>query len=429
MFQGTTRKSRKNVKEQIAGWKVMAAGFLCMTIAAGIGWYVFPVYMTTIESTLKTNREMIALAVSIWALVGGAFSPVVGVWIDKYGPRRVILAGTIVQIAGTLILARVTNLWQLYALFIIAALASTANTTIPVSFMISRRFDENRGAAMGIAMLGMGIGGLIMPIIANVFLENFGWRGGYTIFAFILMGLLIPIIFWIQPVPEKNRLTDGGVQLNAQEKVADTRSLTAAEAARTNTFWFLGAGDFLISLAFTSVIVHMVAFTTATGISQTAATTAFGAFLAVNSLGIIAFGAAADKIQLRWIMVVSYGAAAIAMLFLFRLPALLPLYLFAIIFGVTGGGRSALWPLALAESFGVGYLGSILGWLNIPFMVGNAIGPFMAGYIYDVTKSYHLLFLLCIFFSIFAAVFISRMRNEQRPSAEEARLVSEPGLE
>lgn len=417
------------MKKQVASWKVMAAGFLCMTIAAGIGWYVFPVYMTTIESELKTNREMIALAVSIWALVGGAFSPVVGNWIDKYGPRRIILAGTIVQIIGTFLLARITSLWQLYVLFIVAALASTANTTIPVSFMISRRFDENRGAAMGVAMLGMGIGGLIMPIIANVFLENIGWRGGYAIFGFILMGLLIPILFWIQPAPAQNRLTNGGGQLEAKQEVTETKSLNAAEAVRTNTFWFLGAGDFLISLAFTSVIVHMVAFTTASGISQSAATTAYGSFLAVNSLGIIIFGTAADKLRLKWIMVVSYGAAAIAMLFLYRLPALLPLYLFAIIFGVTGGGRTALWPLALAESFGVGYLGSILGWLNIPFMVGNAIGPFMAGYIYDVTKSYQMLFLLCIFFSVFAAVFISRMQKEQKLSVEETGLISEPGLE
>jgi len=402
-----------------------------MTIAAGIGWYVFPVYMTTIESTLGTNREMIALAVSIWALVGGAFSPVVGGWIDKYGTRRVVLSGTAAQVVCTLRLAHVTALWHLYALFVIAALANTANTSIPVSAMISRRFDHNRGAAMGIAMLGMGLGGLVMPIIANFFMEKYGWRGGYTIFAFFLAALLVPLALWIKPEPKPGLSAEGeacfdtdtpGGPGSAAAKFS-YRSLSAAESVRTRTFWYLGGGDFLISLAFTSVIVHMVAFTTAAGISQGAATTAYGTFLAVNSLGIIAFGAAADKIKIRWMMIISYGVASIAMLFLFRLPALLPLYMFAIIFGVTGGGRSALWPLALGESFGVAHLGSILGWLNIPFMIGNAVGPFLAGYIYDVTDSYRHLFLLCIFFSIFAALFISRMRNERERQHQESKLL------
>jgi MFS family permease len=406
------------MKKPAAPWQTLAAGFLCMSVAAGIGWFVFPVYMTTIEEELGTNRALISLAVALWALTGGAFSPLAGAWVDRYGPRRVIMGGTMAQIAVTFLLARVTTLWHLYALFIPAALASTANTTIPVSIMISRRFDQKRGTAMGIAMLGMGIGGLLMPIAANILLERYGWRGGYIMFAFLLIALLPPIYVFTRPAPEERLLTDGGeapAETEAASRAENTtyRSLKAGEAARTPTFWFLGSGDLLIGIAFTTVTVHMVAFSTAAGISQAAATAAYGAFLAVNSLGIILFGAAADKIKLRWMMVICYGAAAFACLFLFRLPALMPLYAFAIIFGVTGGGRSALWPLSLGHCFGVAYLGSVLGWLNIPFMIGNAVGPYVAGYIYDVSGSYRLVFLLCIGCSIVAAVFISRMRDER----------------
>ncbi|RJP18575.1 MAG: MFS transporter [Candidatus Abyssobacteria bacterium SURF_5] len=410
-----------------SNWQILSASFLCMSVAAGIGWFVFPVYMTTIEEELGTSRALISLAVVLWAMVGAAFSPVAGGWIDKYGARRVIVAGTLVQIAGTLLLARITSLWQLYVLFIVAALASTANTTIPVSIVISRRFDSNRGTAMGIAMLGMGVGGLVMPIIANVFLEGYGWRGGYNIFAFILMGLLAPIFLWMRPGQDERLATDGGSPIDtpAGGTTKTLRSLTAAEAVRTRTFWFLGSGDFLIGITFTSVTVHMVAFSTAAGISQAAATTAYGVFLAVNSLGIILFGTAADKIKIKWMMVIAYGAAAVAWIFLFRLPALVPLYVFAIIFGVTGGGRTALWPLALGQCFGVAHLGSVLGWLNIPFMIGNAVGPYMAGYIFDASNSYRLLFLFCIGFSLVAAVFISRMRDERIRQVEQAYLVPE----
>lgn len=413
-----------------SSWQILAAGFLCMAVAAGIGWVVFPVYMTAIERDLGTSRSMMGLAVTVWALVSGAISPLIGIWTDKYGARRVMLIGTIGQICVTFLLGRITALWQLYALFVAAALANTANTTVPVTTLISQWFDEKRGTAMAIALLGNGLGGFIVPIAATGFMNKYGWRGGYTIFGFVLITILPAIAFWVHSAPKKTIVVGSGEPVEATSAASaintnSFKSLSLSESARTRSFWFLAFGDFLISLAFTSVIVHMVAFATSEGVSQEAASAADGVFWGIQSLGIIGFGMAADKLKIRWMMVISYGAASIAMIFLFRMPALLPLYAFAIIFGVTGGGRSALWPLAIGHCFGTAQLGAIIGWLNIPFMIGNAIGPYMAGYIFDVSHSYRLLFTLCIFFSLFAAASISRMRNERAPLREKARLTPE----
>jgi MFS family permease len=79
---------------------------------------------------------------------------------------------------------------------------------------------------------------------------------------------------------------------------------------------------------------------------------------------------------------------------------------------ISRGGRSALWPLSLGECFGVRQLGALLGWLNIAYMLGNSIGPFLGGYIFDATGSYRLLFILCIGFSLVSSVFISHMRDD-----------------
>ncbi|RJP68500.1 MAG: MFS transporter [Candidatus Abyssobacteria bacterium SURF_17] len=405
-------------------WRVVAAGFLCMTIAAGIGWYVFPVYLTSIETDLGWTRTQMSLAVTVWALVGGAASPLVGMWIDKYGARKVMLLGTLCQIVATVLLARMTALWHLYAIFILAALANTANTSIPVTTVISQWFEDNRGTAMGVALLGMGLGGFLAPVLADAFLARYGWRPAYLIFSLLLVFLLVPIALWIRPKPalpetgadqSMRTETKGSDKTNPAAERFVYRSMSVAESARTRSFWTLGVGDFLISIVFTSVIVHMVAFTTDAGFSQSSAATSYGTFLAVNSLGILVFGAAADKMHIRWIMVFCYGAPALTMLFLFRLDSLWLLYAFALLFGVTGGGRSALWPLALGRCFGVAQLGSILGWLNIPFMIGNAVGPYLAGYIYDKAQSYRALFMLCMVCSVFAAIFISRARNERPP--------------
>jgi MFS family permease len=399
-----------STSKSTSGIPVVAAGFLCLTVTCGIGWFVFPVYLTIIEAELNATRTQMSLAIVVWAFAGGVFSPLGGTLVDRFGPRRVMTWGTLCQFIATLLLARMTALWQLYLLFILSSIANIVNTHIPVSTAISQWFDEKRGTAMGIALLGMGLGGFIMPYLADVFLVRYGWRGGYTIFSLFLLALLIPINLWIRGKPSASDSSAG--ERSGGEEPGESGGLSLAESARTRTFWFLAVGDFLIATVFTAIVVHMVAFTTGVGYSQTSATRAYGTFLAVNTLGILLFGVAAEKIPLRWLMLFCYGFPALTMLLAFRIESVWVLYGFAVLFGLSGGGRSALWPLALGECFGVRHLGSILGWLNIAFMIGNILGPFLGGRIYDMTGTYRWLFILCIGISACSGLIISRIRKE-----------------
>lgn len=399
-----------------AAWLVVAACFVCMMVAAGIGWFVFPVFLKAIQADLGWTRSELSFAVAVWAVAGGAFAPLAGTWVDRYGPLRVMTAGTLLQIVTTFFVARMQTPWQLYTLFVLASLANALNTFLPVAATISRWFDERRGTAMAIAMLGQGCGGLVVPIVANLLLERYGWRGAYTIFAYVLVGVLVPILLWVRspPAPEAEAPAAG----EAPEGAPGDEGLTLRQAAGTRSFWTLASGDFLMGVVVTAVIVHMVAFTTDAGVSQTAATAAYGTLLATQIVGILGFGAAADRLPIRAMMVLCYGTTSVAMLFTFRLDSFWLLYVFALIFGTVAGGRAALWPLALGECFGVAHLGRILGWLAIPWMAGNAVGPWLAGYIYDVTHGYRLLFLLCIALGVLSAGLVSRMRRERRHSAE-----------
>jgi MFS family permease len=408
-------------KNSYEGWLVVFAGFLTLTVAAGIGWYVFPVYLGVIHEEMGWSITQLTFAITVWALAGAVFSPLVGGWTDKYGAKKVMLLGTVCQIIITILLSRMTALWHMYALFIGAAFASTANTYIPISAAIAQWFDEKRGMATGMALLGMGVGGIFVPPLATTLLGRFGWRDAYLIFSIFLVAMLVPIGLWIKSGPgigddsedspedsQKGPPQDSATEAQAQ----DTGGLTAAEAMRTRSFWMLGFGDLLIGVVFTTVIINMVFFSMQGGVSEWGATIAYSTFLALTAVGIFIFGAAADKLNIRWLMIFSYGVPAIAMLFLFRLPSLPFLFLFAIVFGVTGGGRSALWPLALGKCFGIRHLGSIFGWLNIPFMLGNAIGPVLGGYIFDTTGSFKALFGISAAASAISILFIAQMRKE-----------------
>lgn len=408
-------------------WLIVVTSLLCLTITCGVGWYVFPVYLTSIESEMGWSRSQLSFAVAVWALAGGACSPLVGGWVDRYGARKVMILGTLLQAVATLLIARMNALWHLYLLFVLSSIANAANTHIPVAAAISQWFDSNRGKAMGISLLGMGLGGVLIPVLADIFLNNYGWRNAYLIFSCFLFALLVPIRMGIPPRksaseparPQKDNTTKNASESENALAQPFSGSLDVAESARTRSFWFMGFADFFISAVVTSVIVHMVAFTTDAGISQSHATYAYGTFLGMNTLGILLFGTLADTFPLRAMMVLCYGIPAAAMLLLFTLPSLGLLFVFAIIFGLSAGGRSALWPLALGETFGIAHLGSILGWLNILFMIGNAVGPYLGGYLYDASKSYHLFFMICIGISLLSSVLISFMRKEHARLARE----------
>ncbi len=404
-----------------SGLLVVLAGFLSLTVAAGIGWYVFPIYLGAIHEEMGWSFTQLTFAITVWALTGAVFSPLVGWWIQKYGPRKIMTIGTVLQIIITILISRMTALWHMYILFIGASFASIANTHIPVSTAIAQWFDQKRGTAMGVALQGMGFGGMIVPPLAKLFSEHYGWRTGYFIFSFFLLALLVPITLWIRTGPGAHeRSSDGEDHAGKNSSPAPASQtapqgvagLTAAESMHTRSFWTLGIGDLLIGVVFTTVVVNMVHFSTQSGVSEWAATFAYSTFLFLNTIGILLFGVASDTIKIRWLMIFCYGVPAIAMLLLFRLPALFFLYLFAVIFGATGGGRTALWPLALGRCFGIKDLGTIFGWLNIPFMIGNAIGPVLGGYIFDTTGSYRMLFGLAAVASAISMVFISLMRKE-----------------
>jgi MFS family permease len=406
-------------------WLIAATGFLSLTVAGGIGWFVFPVYLTLIESDLGATRSEMGFAVTVWALTGAACSPLVGTWIDKYGPRRVMLIGTVCQFVAAFFLGRITSLWHMYALFILSSFANASNTYIPIGAAISQNFHKNRGKAMGLALLGMGTGGFAAPYLADVFLRHYGWRTGYPIFSLFLLGLLVPIALWI---PAKRRATVSADVMDEMENSADgsgignegvaLNSLNIGQSVRTRSLWALSAGDFLIAVVYTSMLVHLVPFATDNGVSQSNATYIYIAMQGFILVGTFLFGAAADKLKVRTMMILCYGGTGLAMLLLLRNPTIGALYTFAVLLGLPGGGRNALWPLALGESFGVAHLGSILGWLNIPFTLGNAIGPYLAGYIFDSADSYRPFFQLGIGISLLAALFISGMRNERRPRVQ-----------
>ena len=152
-----------------------------MMISGGIGWFTFPIFLKPLENEFGWTRTQTMLGVGIWALVSGAFSPLLGHWIDRFGARRIVLAGVVFGGLCSWGFAEMRSLGHLYVLMVCVAITSAASTYVPVASLISQWFDRRRGVAMSIAMMGTGIGGFIMPNASNLLIETVGWRWTYRI--------------------------------------------------------------------------------------------------------------------------------------------------------------------------------------------------------------------------------------------------------
>jgi len=373
-----------------------------MVISAGVGWFTFPVFVKPLEIEFGWTRMQINGAVGLWGLVTGAFSPLLGHWIDRFGARRIMLAGVLLGGLCSVAFGGIQSLGHLYTVMFFAAFGTAASTYIPVASVISRWFAKKRGVAMSIAMMGMGLGGFIMPNASNLLIEMVGWRWAFRIFGLVVWAVLTPVVaIWIHHSPSDLGLKPNGDNSPEENQddapgEASADGFTVRQALGTPNFWCIGMADFFNGMAVVGITINMVAFSIDAGIGEKTAAFAYSLIMGVMLLGMVAVGAAADRYNRRGMISLSYGGPAAVVMLLFGLESSAPLLCFSILSGICGAGRATLWPLVVNDCFGRRAYATVMGFLMIFYTVGSAVGPPLAGYIFDTTGSYHRLFVLSI---------------------------------
>lgn len=383
------------------GWFIVAACFLCMLISGGIGWFTFPVFLKPLENEFGWTRTQTMFGVGIWALVSGAFSPILGYWIDRFGARRIVLAGVV---SGGLCMfgfAEIRSISHFYVFMVVAALTTAASTYVPVASLISQWFDRKRGVAMSIAMMGTGVGGFIMPNVSNLLIETMDWRWAYRIFGLTVWLLLPPVALWVRGRPSDMGLEpDGGEADRGEQDVSisteSAEGFSARQALGTINFWGIGIADLAAAIGVVAIETQVVAFSIESGIRDAVAAFAYSLIRAMMVVGMIAVGLAADRFNRRLLITLSYGLPGIVVFLLIGLKSAVPLFCFAIFYGMLSAGRSAIWPLVVNDCFGKRAFATVMGFLMIFSTVGSGIGPTVAGYLYDKSGNYNQVFLMAI---------------------------------
>lgn len=399
------------------GWWIAAACFMTLFVTVGTGLYAPPVFLLPLQEHFGWSRAAIATGSGIAALTSGLASPLVGSWIDRYGPRRIIILGGLVMGGGFASFGLMSSLWQLYAVNVIAACGMTCAAWIPNQTLISNWFDKKRGLAMGVSLTGIGFGGLAMAPLTGLLIVRLGWRLAFVGLGLLICAIVIPVAWMLvrSKPSDLGLLPDGAARdLSAGVPYSGSSSgqhLTAGielgESLRTSAFWLLALCNFLTVFASLSVVGHLVAFLGDRGFGDQTAATVLGITVGVSVSGRFLFGLVSDRINKRHAMAVALVGHAVAVLFLMKIDLSGALAAFVLTYGLALGGGAVVMPLLVGECFGLLSFGKILGLIMLSATLGAAAGPILTGRIYDVTGSYDVAFILHVAAFLTAALTVS----------------------
>jgi sugar phosphate permease len=415
------------------GWYIVGVSFLIMAIAGGSG-ATFPLFLVALTDEFGWSQASLGGTVSAGMIVGGLVTPFWGKWTDRSGARVVVVTATAVTGLSVFLRAYMTSLAHLYLLSAGGALFAAGMGLIPLSTAISKWFVKKRGIAMGITLVGGGLGASATPPIANYLIETTGWRNTYMMLAAILWIGIIPTAGLIlrrspedlgllpdgeSPKPEPQPTAAENEEPAALAKSAQSdlsEDFTPKQAMRTLAFWMISIAFLLPMMTGVGLITHLVAIFENLGETSRTASICLGLIGGLSVVGRLSFGFMADRFSVRKIFTACYimETIAVSTLLATALIGAKALFVFILIYGLTGGGGLVLAPLLISECFGLKSMGTIFGMLAIAAVIGGATGAVLVGRIVDTTGNYYLAFIIFTIGEAIAATAISQARSPMK---------------
>ncbi len=359
-------------------------------------YLAFGVFLKPVIADLGWNRGMTSGAFSLAMVIQGLIGIAMGGLTDRLGPRLVMtLCGFFVG-AGYMLMSQIGDVWQLYLFYGVIVGIGMGGGFVPLASTIGRWFVKRRGVMTGVVVGGLGIGTLIGPPIASWLISIYDWRVSYLVIGGAVLVIVMAISQLLRQEPARMGLLPYGVG-HSEGKGAkfSIEGFSLKESLKLRQFWLIFIMMFCFGFAVFAVLVHLVPHATDLGITATVAATILAASGALDIIGRIGLGSAADRIGNRQIFVISFILLAAALFLVVPATEIWMLLLFAAAVGVSHGGMGAAEAPLAAEYFGLKSHGLILGVIALGFTVGGAVGPSVAGYLYDISGNYSMAFITC----------------------------------
>jgi len=405
---------RKTEPRFFYGYIVVIVG--CFILVMSFGPHTaFGLFFNPLIAEFGWSRALTSGAFSLSMIIYGVLGIVVGGLTDRFGPRLVVTVCGFLIGLGYLLMAKTSALWHLYLFYGVITGVGMSGVWVPQMSSVARWFVKRRSLMTGIVVAGTGISQLVAPPVISRLIATYDWRLSYVIIGGVVLVTVVLAAQFLRRDPARMGMLPYGADGEEKQVLEpETGDFSFGEAVGTVQFWAVFVLLFCSGFGFISIMVHIVPHAIELEIS---AISAANILVIMGGLGIpgnYVLGSLADRIGNRWIFIIGFMVMAAALFCLVLARELWMLYLFAVVFGFVFGGMSTVESPLVAGIFGLNSHGLIYGVIHVGFTVGAALGPFLTGYIFDITGGYQLAFLICAASGVLGVLSAAVLRPTKR---------------
>ncbi|MEN9936457.1 MAG: hypothetical protein RLZZ387_3036 [Chloroflexota bacterium] len=404
------------------GWVVVAVTALTLVVSAGVR-SAPGVFLVPMLPDFGDDRAAISLAASLGILLFGLASPLAGTLMDRFGPRRTMLAGLAVVAVSMLLSARMASRWELYLFWGLMSGFGTGMASAVLGAAVANRwFVARRGLVVGLFGASTSAGQLIFVLLLAWLAATFGWRISVLAMGVVAAAVLLPILLLMRDDPADVGQQAYGAPADAPATRAAPEAGVMGRALRSSTFWLLAITFFVCGATSNGLIgVHFIPHAVDHGIGQVVAAGTLSLMGLFNFVGTIGSGWLTDRYDPRRLLFVYYGFRGLSLFLLPFTTNEVGLVVFAVLFGLDYIATVPPTTALVADTFGRRNVGTVFGWVFCAHQVGAAMAAWVGGVARESLGGYALTFVAAGVLAVAAAGLSLRIgRATQTPAPSPA---------
>jgi predicted MFS family arabinose efflux permease len=394
------------------GWGVAAAAFVgVMTSFAPIVPYTFSLFLNPIHESLGWRRESIDGAFGLAAITVAFVSPLIGILLDRFPPRRIILPSILVFAAGLASLSRLgSSVGQFYLTFFVLGVVANGTAQFAYTRTMLTWFQKHRGFALAFILTGSGVGSILIPPATQFAITHYGWRDAY-----LLLGAIALLGFPLTALLVRNKPSQVAHH-ESTKRSWDRSGATVGAALVSAAFWILAVITILSAFSENGLVTNLAAILTQHGIPAQSAALALSLRGGAGIIGRLFVGLLIDRLSPQRIQTAVLAIAAIGTLILALAGTSSVALVGAALLGIGLGSEADVGPYLLARYFGRKHFSVLYGLTWTAYALGGGTGPVFVGHFFDRAGSYRLNVLVALAVIAFAAAFVSLFLRSTRDS-------------